>query len=318
VFQQFMNMLAWPVPFYHDSPHPWPFVEIDFHKVPRCVWPMAHLSVGLGYQKFLNWVYSFLASKIRTTSRDFLVCDASLAEDVRTHMERGDDLTLLEIKTKHGDAWEKLLGFLQHPQMNKDIWQIIELIEREFEKATGMSEIMYGETSRQLRSAQEAALKGDMARIRPDDMRNHAEAAMTLAARKEALMARWLLDAEDLKPVMGEDGAWLWEQLVMSTDVVGVAREFEFRVEAGSMAKPNKELDLANANEAAQFIFPVLMTEYQRSGNPTQVNQFLNDWAKARGMDPKGYMLDGFQMPMPMPPEGAAPPATETQGQAMR
>jgi hypothetical protein len=66
VASEVLDRVAWPTPFWAHGG--WPVSCLDFHKVPNCPWPMAHLRAGIGELKFLNWAMSFLAGKIRNTS----------------------------------------------------------------------------------------------------------------------------------------------------------------------------------------------------------------------------------------------------------
>jgi hypothetical protein len=306
VKQEVLNRVAWPIPFWLDPKDPWPFTEIDFHPVPRQVWPMSHLSPALGYQKFLNWAYSYLAQKVRTTCRDFIGIDKGASEDAKTTIEKGEDLTIIEITKQQNQSLDEFVKFIQHPPMNQDILKVVDKLEEQFDKATGLNDLMYGATPQALRSAQEAKEKGDLTRIRPDDMANRVEEAATQAARKEAIAVRYMLDPQkDITPVMGQDGAMLWAQLITSTDIPYIMRELDYRVEEGDAKKPNIDLDIENTNQGAQFLWPAMMGRYQATGDPTQVNAFLRDWCKARNFDFTHYEFPPAPPPPPPMPPGA-------------
>jgi hypothetical protein len=298
---------AWPIPFFADAQNPWPFTEIDFHPIPKRAWPMAHMRPAMGYQKFLNWIYSLMANKIKITCRDIIMMAMGQDPEVKAAIEHGADLTIIELQTRNPGEFEQIMKVLQMEPMNKDVWQVADKIEMLFEKATGQTDILYGmQSGPALRSAQEAALKGDMTRLRPDAMVNVVENSSAVMARKEAMAARWVLRPQnDIAPVLGQDGAIIWSMLLFSQDVFYVVRELEYRIEAGSSKKPNRDLDLANSNDAAQFVFPMLKEVYAANGNPEAVNAFLRFWCKARDLDPDPFMLP--VMPPP-PPPGAGPP----------
>jgi hypothetical protein len=61
--------LSWETPYWADNE--WPMTPVVFHWKPNKLWPMSHMWPGLGELKFLNWAWSFLASKVRRASRDF-------------------------------------------------------------------------------------------------------------------------------------------------------------------------------------------------------------------------------------------------------
>jgi hypothetical protein len=287
----------WPTPFWADPTNPWPFVDIAFHRRPRKVWPMSHVKPGLGEIRFLNWGFSFIADKIKNTSRDFVAALKSAGEELRTNILSGKDLTLLEIETPN-QRIQDVVQFLQHPEMNRDIWAVMESMMSILERRIGLNELMYGESSRQLRSASEAQIKGDQLRIRPDDMAEQVEAAMTLLARKEAIAAYWHLTGEDVTPVLGEQRAQIWDGLIKQQDLSYVVTELNYRIEAGSIRKPNRNRDQENANSAVQMWTPLLQGYFQMTGDPRPINGLSEMWAKANDMEP-----DLFQLQPPPPPE---------------
>ncbi len=294
-----MARVQWPTPYWADGS--WPFQPIYFHSVPRKAWPMSHLKPGMGELKFLNWAYSFLAGRVRIACRDFVAIMKSAGEELKDRIKHGPDYTVLEIEQLHGSI-DNVVKFLQHPQFNPEIYKVIEGVTASFERRTGLTELMYGLSSRQLRSAQEAQVKADNASIRPEDMAQKVEDAMSDLARKEALALRWNLTGEDVKPVMGQMGANLWEQLVVPTDPGLVVFQLEYRVEAGSSRKPNKALERDNMQSAMQNIFPTLVTYAQSTGIVDPVNNLMAAWARSIDLEAAGFMLPA--MPPPLPPAG--------------
>ena len=308
-FNDVFHKVQWPIPFWSDPTDPWPFVPIQFHRRPRKVWPMSHVKPGLGELKFLNWALSFIADKIKNTSRDFLGVLKSAGEDLKTQLLSGGDLTLLEIERQHGKTIDDVVSFLQHPQMNGDIWKVIDAMMKVFEDRVGLNELMYGESKRQLRSAAEANVKSASVKIRPDDMATKVEEAMTLLSRKEALAARWFLEAKDLALVVGPTHAALWTQYVQTEDVAKTVAEFEYRIEANSIRKPNRDRDVENANQAMQNWTPLMQSYFQATGDVRPINALISMWAKAYDLDPKDFV---FQ-----PPEEEEGPSPEEQQMQM-
>lgn len=320
--QEAARRLQWPVPFWADDS--WPFTPISFHWIPRCVWPMSHVCPAMGELKFLNWFYSFLAGKVRTTCRDFIAVKKAAGEEIKTTILNGEDLALIEIEQAHGTISE-VVQWLQHPAMNGDVFKVAELIEGNAEKRLGLNELIYGESSRQMRSAAEADMKSDQTKIRPDDMAKKVEEAMTEVARKEALAARWCLSDQDVGPIMGPIAGSFWRQLVMSSDLLAVTHQLEFRIEAGSTRKPNRDRDQANMANAIQTLFQPLFQFGMASQNFGPVNKLMSDWCKVMDLDCTGYQLQPLAPPPPAggapggpggPPGGAGAPAPPPKGGA--
>lgn len=300
--QEISRRVQWPTPFWADDE--WPFTYLSFHDVPREVYPMAHIKPALGELKFINWVYSFIACKIKTSSRDLIVCRKSLGEEIKNTLLRGSDFELIEIDRAHGTIKE-VVQILQHPQMNGDIFKVVEAVTENFRKRTGLTELMYGETAHQYRSAQEADLKADQLHIRPDDMKNKVEDWMSDVARKEAFAARWHLTQDDVAPMMGPIGAQFWAQLVMPADPNEILHQLEYRIEAGSAAKPNKQRDQQNYQQALQALGPILQQYAFSTGDVQPLNALISGWAKGIDLDPTNLLLK--PPAPPVPPAGAGP-----------
>lgn len=255
--EELYRRCQWETPFWCDRSvsFPWPCSPLAFHHSPKKVWPISHFKPAMGELKFINWTYSFLASGVQKRSRDFIVCLKSLTEELKEKVLEGDDLTLLEIESAMGMKIDEMIGFLKHPEMHHDLIPILERVERNFEKRTGLNELIYGQSEHQYRSAEEANIKGQNLSIRPDDMRNKVEDWMTDVARKDALAARWHMTQEDIAHIWGPLHASAWQQFVATSDIYELVDALEYRVEAGSTRKPNADKDIQDANQALQTFF---------------------------------------------------------------
>lgn len=292
--------VAWPTPFWAASE--WPVSPLDFHRISGCPWPMAHLKAGMGELKFLNWCMSFLMGKIRNTTRDFIAVLKSAGEELKTAILEGRDLTLLEIEAEHKTISE-VVSFLQHPEVNGDIWKMIAAVEENFDKRVGLTELMYGNQGpTQIRSASEANLRSQNMNIRPDDMRKQVEAWMSKVAAKEALCSRWHLQPQDVQPVLGVMGGWAWGQFVQTRDLKEACWQLEYRIESGSTSRPNKEWEAQTMGTAFQTLSPVFQTYAQQTADMGPLNNLTQDYAKSLDLDPSRYQLRSPMMP-PAPPE---------------
>jgi hypothetical protein len=293
----------WPIPFWLDRGQ-WPITILAFHEAPGKLWPIAHLTPALGELKFINWVYSFLTGKIRTACRDILVLAKGLADEAKRAIKHGPDYSVLEISQLEGDI-DKLVKFIQHPPFNPEIYKVLDHMMELFDKRTGLTDLVYGQTAQQLRSAEEANIKQSNASVRPDDMAQQVEAASSVVARKEMAAARWALTDQDVTPVLGTLGGWVWQQVVMQSDPASLFHQFECRVEQGSTKRPNREADVQNLNGAMTNLFAPLFQYAQQTGNVGPVNALMADWAKSIGLDADKYLLQ--QMPPPAPPGEPTP-----------
>ena len=133
--------------------------------------------------------------------------------------------------------------------------------------------------------------------IRPEDMANKVEDWMTDSARAEALALRWHVTGQEVAPIMGPLAAQWWQQFLEPSDPTEILHQLEYRIEAGSARKPNKQRDAQNMKDAMTNLLPILVTYAQATGDMSQLNRLLTDWAKSIDLDPTGYLLQ----PPPMP-----------------
>lgn len=302
-YQDVARRVAWATPFWADDA--WPVTVIDFHEIPGDPWPMSHIAPGLGELKFLNWAYSLLAGKIRVAARDFIAVMAEAGEDIRSKVLHGADYEWLELKGSQGKSINDLVQFLQHPPFQRDLWQVIQEISSQFDRRTGLNELMYGESEKQLRSAAEAEMKSASVNVRPDDMGNRVEDAMSALARNEAIAVRWHLTGNDVKPALGEFGAMMWDRFITPSEPSQLLYALEYRIEAGSVRKPNREREAANIKDAMQQLFPFYSGLALNDGLVEPLNNLLQQWGKAIDFNVDALML---QAPPPMPAP-AGPPA---------
>lgn len=307
-WEQTKQNFAWPIPYWADES--WPVSVLDFHPVANCAWPMSHLKSALGELRFLNWVVSFIAGRLRFTTRSFFGMRKSLGEDLKNAILSGEDLTLLEIEEENASIAD-VVQILQHPNMPGDIWDAIGMIERMFDKRTGLTELLYGlGGSTQIRSAEEASLRNQNASVRPDDMAKMVEHWQRSVAAKEAIACRYHLRGEDVFPVMGNMASLVWNDLVSTPDIIVASKQLQYSIESGSIQRPNKNFQMQQTDEAMTTLLPVFNQYASMTGDVTPMNNLLGDWAKSRQLDPSRYQL----LPPPPPSPDVPPSQGESSG----
>ena len=340
--EEIKERLAWPAPFHANRKNPWPCAPLSFRKTPRKLWPMPYIWPAMGYQKCINWIFSFLMGRIKLVSRAFMAVPQGLSDEIKETILSGKDLTLLEINNTHPGTLENVIGFIKMPEENANIWNLLASLKREFEDATGVTELnMSGRTSTQMRSAAEADLKQNVLNVRPDDMANLVDSWMSNCAFIEAIIARTVLTAEDVAPVFGEEvisvppqlqssfepmggesaggmppqmGEYtqMWVELVQTDDIDRICSEYEYGVESGSARKPNKQQQISNIDEASQLIIPMFQQIWQTTGDPSKINSWIEMWAKSRDFTDYQQMfmpdMSGFIQQQQAAAMGGMPP----------
>lgn len=294
----------WPIPFYAEISG-WPFTPLQFHRKPGYIWPIAHLKPGLAELKFLNWCLSFLAGRLMVSCKTMVGVAKASGDDVKEQILKHEDsgFSLIELSETLGRSVNDIISVFQMPTVTPDIWQIMQAVMDMFDKRVGLTELVFGMTRNQFRSAAEAQVKSEQISVRPDDMANVLEDSMSELARKEALAARWLLTPQDVAPVLGPLGAQAWAQMMEQTDINTLAREYDYRIEAGSARKPNKAGKVEQMQMALQTLGPILQGLVPM-GQVGPMNALLSEWAKSLDIDAKQFMI-----PQPPPPPPADPSA---------
>lgn len=293
----------WPIPFWAE-PNGWPFVPLDFHRKPGYVWPISHIKPGIGELRFMNFAMSFIAQRVATSCETLLgvskAADQDIKDQILANSEKG--FKVVEISETLGRSVNDLISVFQLPEVTPELWKIVDAVAQQFDKRVGLTELAYAMTSSQIRSATEANVRAEQLSVRPDDMANRLEDAMSLLARREAFAARWLLEPKDVEPILGPIGAAAWAQHVSTLDPAVVAREFDYRIEAGSARKPNKATKVEQMQAALQTLGPILQGLVPM-GIVEPMNALITDWAESLDIDAKQYLI-----PKPPPPPPPEPP----------
>lgn len=305
-----LTRAAWPIPWYAD-PKGWPFTMLSFHTKPNYAWPISHIRPAIPELRFLNWAMSFLATRVATSCETMIGVSKAADQDLKDQLlsPTQGGFKIVEISEMLGRSVQDVVSVFQMPQVTKDLYDIIAAVFDLFDKRTGLSELAYGLTRAQYRSAAEAQIKQENISIRPDNMANELEDCMSLLARREALACRWLLTGEDVVPVLGPLGAAAWDKQISTMDIVSLTRDFLYRVEAGSARKPNKSTRVEQMQMAVQTLGPLLQP-IAMSGFVDPMNALIADWADSLDIDATPYLLP--PPPPPPPPEpatlGISPP----------
>lgn len=313
VSDELITKTSWPIPFYVD-PGGWPFTALGFHWKPGYSYPISHIRPAIGELRLLNWAMSFAATRLATSCETMIACqkaaDQTIKDQILAPSEGG--FKIIELSELLGRGVNDILSVFQTPPITQDLWRVVDSVGDMFAQRTGLTELMYGATRSSFRSASEAQIKSENISIRPDNMSNTLEDAMSTLARREALAARWLLEPGDVAPVLGPIGAIAWQNLVMKTDMIDLTRDFVFRVEAGSARKPNKSTRVEQMQMAVQTLGP-MVSQLVGAGITDPYNALMRDWAASLDIDAQPYMI-----PPPAPPAAppSAPPSPDEQAAA--
>ena len=307
--QGFFMAAQWPIPFWAE-PNGWPFTLLAWHGKPGYSWPLSLIRPGIGELRFINWAMSFLATRIATSAQTLIgvakAADPDMKAKILDSSEGG--FKIVEISEAIGRSVNDVISVFNLPGVTSDMYQIIAEVTALFDRRVGLTELIYGMTRNQFRSAAEATVKAEQISVRPDDYANTLEDSLSEVARKEALLARWMIYPQDVAPILGPMAAQAWQMHVQGEAPDAIVREYSYRVEAGSARKPNLATKIENMTQFMQIMMPVAQGLLQ-AGQPNLFNGLLTQWGKTMNYDVSTFLVP----PPPQPP--ASPASTENEQQ---
>lgn len=295
------RMFRWPAEYWKDRR--WPCAVLDYYEKPNSAWPIAPLAPGLGELTYMNVFISHIAARVWSSSRDFIAVLESASKYVESELKSGQDLSIIKLPQVHKDI-SSVVQFLQQPQMNADVWKVMEAVMDMFERRVGLNEILYGLNPGgvQSRTATDFEGKRQMATIRIDFMGKKVENWMTEVADMEKFAASWFVRGRDVEGLFGQVGAGLWDRYISAEDPEEVVRQMRANVEANSARKPNKQRDAQNINTVLPVLFPELSKHADVTTDTTAINALIRQWGEAIEQ-PTGELMLGPRTPAPPPPE---------------
>lgn len=310
--------LAWPVPYHKDAR--WPVAFLDFHERPNSPWPLAPMAMGLGELIFLNVIVSCLCERVYESSRTIGLAAKSLGADVIERLKNVDFSGWHEVPGEVTAQIDNLIKYVQTPEVNGDVFRMIDMVSAMFDKRTGLTDLLYGLNpgGKVSRSAADINIKQEAVSVRPDWMSRCAENWLTEIANLDRIAAIWSVSGGDIIGLLGEEQAALWDQLIVGGDWEALIRQYRSTIEANSIKKPNKYRDNANIQMVIGYLLPIYKEYWEKTGDAAPLNRFLGQMADAMEQDPEDWELPNLQPPQPPAPDPAAQEMQQLQVASMQ
>lgn len=300
------RLFRWPVPYWLQDR--WPVALLEYYEKPGSPYPIAPMAPGLGELTYINVLLSQLANRTWMTSRAFPLVPRKLGPEVEAAFNRGQDLTVL--RYDEHQKGEQPISFIQYPEVNADSYRLLEIMSNNFDRRTGLTELLYGLNpgGTQSRTAEDAAGKRQMVSIRPDYMAGKVEDWQGEVADMELFCSRFFVDAQQLGGMLDPAEQFLWAQLIDSQDPKSIIEDLRATVAANSTRKPDKVRDVANMNQLVPQLLPILQEYSFATGDFSPLNALIGKIGDTLDED-----LEGLMMQPPPPPESTIDPAAEAQ-----
>lgn len=220
-----LDVLPWEIPFWRDDL--WPCEELDLRELPDAVWPASPLEPGLGFIRAINWATTLYLSRMQVTARTALVAlsrnGEGIADEELIKLVSGGQFDFLRIKITGSEGY-KLSDFVEQFKLDSgvvDLEKTIAICTQQFEKATGLYDLLYaGQTATQIRTAEDAKMKDANSKTRINHMVTQVEKWATNLGIKERFAARYLEQPDDISGIFGNPQAGqAWGYLAPPEDI---------------------------------------------------------------------------------------------------
>lgn len=204
----------WLIPFYLDRD--WPFSWKDFIEVPDTAWPESVAGQVLSCQKAIDLLTSLRLNSCKNRDRIVVAVSAEIDKESQGILRNGSPADFLSVKLPAGMSLESVMKVLDFgtgsPESNAERGFLL----GEMETAMGATQMVTGgqDNSPQDRSATATNLRNDATETRIGDFKAKVEELYSDASRKEAIMIRLWLEAEDVVPFVKADDIKLFCVLV--------------------------------------------------------------------------------------------------------
>jgi hypothetical protein len=320
------DKLEWPIKVYEYTEEPWPVSVLDYKPNIENPWARSPLESGLPLQRFIDRCYTTFFNRVHTAGRDGIITSGELEPQIREWLKSGRDQEILTSLDKVNHAkLDELVNFIKFPELNKDLFEILDIAVECWQHLTGLDPSLYGGVPHtQERSAKASEIKGQGLARRPDDYADAVENWLSVVAQKELIATRLLVDVQTVLPVFREqvqtDGqntvygplTQAWVALVHTDDPALAAAEIDCSVQAGSGRRKNLQLAQSNAQQIWTMCQAPFYASYEATGDVqpfTMLMRYVFESMEAIGTEP---LVEAFekavQQAQMMAQEQGAPP----------
>jgi len=276
----------------------WPVSLLDLYPVPNSAWPLAPMAPGMGELIAMSVLMVAYCESAWENRKQLIAVANNASDTIRAALKSSNATEIVDISKLAGEkSVRDVVSILERPATKNDLLNAIQMLSESFDKRTGLSEILYAMSSRQIRVAADAHTRQENASIRPEQMARKVAAWMSRVAANELSLAADVVRSESLIPLLGPIGAAMWKQFVESADTQSIMREMSCLVEATDVMRPNREKSLANLQALSQYVLPPFQKYAEATGNSKPLNGFLQSVAEAMDHDASEWNMGPWQPP---------------------
>ena len=294
--EEVRSHFEWPIPLWTDDR--WPVERLIFYQDTDSPYGLPPLAPALGELKAINAIVSWLVNRTWQSSRQMWAVMSQYHDELKKQLEDGDDMSVFGIPIGGDQDVKKMIQLVEGKDINKDPWEVLELLNSLFDKRMGMTPFVYGqnEGGTQDRTAETTNARKQAVGVRPEHMQKKVVEWQSRVASVEALIAWMFVKSKDVAPLMGRTGASLWAQYIENADHELIMRQMRYEVAAASIRRPNKDRDIDNFSEFGTRFLPMVQKYGELSGDYEPANGYMRKFAELHDME-----LDGLMFPQKDP-----------------
>ena len=222
-----------------------PFVMLRNYEVPDCFYPIGELEAIEPMQRELNETRTQMMNHRKRYARKYLVRETNFDSNGRAALESDEDNVMVPVQgdVPLGDVVAPFPALINPPEF----YNQSELIRRDIELVSGVTEFMRGGVSEIRRTATEAALIQDAQNARTADKLAAIESAVASLGRRILQLAQQYITQPQVARITAKDGEPMW--VTFERDYI--EGEFDFEVAAASTQPAN---EAARRQSALQMI----------------------------------------------------------------
>lgn len=234
-----LGVTDWEIPFFLMDE--WPGTCLDLLENPGSLWPLQPMEPGMGHLRAMNYLYTLFIAKYRMMSRTpfarMTINGQSIETEQLHKILSGEHIDILNVVVNGDAETADINKYFQRIDWGDPVpgfERIWGLVAREFEKSTGLYELLYsGQTPTQIRTATAAELIESKSKTRTDAMREVTVKFMETIFRKTIFAARYLDGSDDIAKLFGPKAGMVWGDLGPPDTV---AQEAQLRTQLAQQA----------------------------------------------------------------------------------
>lgn len=287
--EQIKEALRWRSPRFGDinelwKDRRWPVSPLIFYPIARTPWPMAVLGPGIGHLLAMNILLVSQLSQAWDRRRDILVAYEHMVNALEGALKTEDNPAIIRINAASNMPVSEVVNFVKRPDIGGDLLSWLQYLDNQFQMATGLDDIHYGISQKQVRVSSDIEARTAASNVRPEKMAKDVQQWVNQFSTHELWLAVQHVDPQGLDGLFGEWGVQGWAQFLQSLPFEELIREVQVFVEASDMRRPNREKDMADLERLLPFYLPILQQYGPMTGDSAPINALLARWFEAMGM----------------------------------